>query len=104
LAAATKLDGLLHADRGDAESQVRLPGTMEKGNSELELLRIPVVPEGDAAPGILKDVVRGERLELSRLAALPPQDSASTNFATRALRIGAGIYNKFAGTRSDLCD
>lgn len=69
-----------------------------------EVPRIPMVPEGNAAPGILKDVVRGERLELSRLTALPPQDSASTNFATRALRIGAGIYNNFARTRSDLCD
>ena len=32
-------------------------------------------------------LVRKERLELSRLAALEPKSSASTNFATFALRL-----------------
>gem|GEM_PF-2918169 len=33
---------------------------------------------------VRKAFVRGMRFELTRLAALPPQSSASTNFATHA--------------------
>ena len=36
-------------------------------------------------------MVRKERLELSRLAALEPKSSASTNFATSA--VGAGVID-----------
>ena len=45
-------------------------------------------------------LVRSERLELSRLSALPPQDSVSTNSTTTALR-ATGANEDYFGISED---
>jgi hypothetical protein len=48
-------------------------------------------------------MVRKERLELSRLAALEPKSSASTNFATSAYCLTRSCYNEQITQGPRLC-